>query len=66
MCEREILTSASSELRKYSMGALIQKYAANKQFFTDEEFRMHYGEIMIVSCALRKFDEMIEKVTEIK
>jgi hypothetical protein len=48
-------------LRNYAMGTLIKKYAANGQFFTNEEFEKHKGEILHLGGALRKVSEALEE-----
>jgi hypothetical protein len=38
-----------NKLYGLAMKPLMEKYASNKYFFTNKEFKEHYGEIMQIS-----------------
>jgi hypothetical protein len=45
-----------------AMGVLIDTYAANQTFFTQEEFEAHQAKILMLTHAKSKLDELASKI----
>jgi len=62
--DKYYMREAVKTLYDSSMGPVMDKYAANGRFFTQQEFEANKGQIFILSGARSKADNIIDKMTD--